>query len=56
MFAFEAMRKSRRVERRYSDVRYFADHADAGHFAALGQPEAMLDDIRRLLPRCAEGG
>ena len=47
MFAGEAVRKSRRwVERRYSDVRVFAEHPKGGHFAALEQPDAMVTDIR----------
>lgn len=47
MLAKEHVRKSRRwVERRYSDVRYFAEHAQGGHFAALENPIALVDDIR----------
>lgn len=47
MFAGEAVRKSRRwIERRYSDVRFFAEHPAGGHFAALEQPKLMVDDIR----------
>jgi epoxide hydrolase len=47
MFAGEAVRKSRRwIEKRYSDLRYFAEHSEGGHFAALEQPGPLVDDIR----------
>jgi len=47
MFAGDALRKSRRwIERRYSGLRFFADHARGGHFAALERPDAMIGDIR----------
>lgn len=47
MFKFEAVRKSRRwIERRYTNLRFFADHSEGGHFAALEQPTPMIDDIR----------
>lgn len=47
MLAHDDFRKSRRwVERRYSDVRHFAEHPKGGHFAALENPEAMIEDIR----------
>jgi microsomal epoxide hydrolase len=47
MLKCEAVRKSRRwIERRYTDLRFFADHAEGGHFAALEQPKSMIDDIR----------
>ncbi|CAM2158895.1 putative epoxide hydrolase (plasmid) [Pararobbsia alpina] len=47
MLAGEQVRKSRHwVERRYSDVRYFAEHEQGGHFAALENPHALVSDIR----------
>jgi microsomal epoxide hydrolase len=47
MFKFEAVRKSRRwIERRYTNLRFFADHSEGGHFAALEQPTPMIADIR----------
>jgi microsomal epoxide hydrolase len=40
MLAGEQVRKSRRwIEKRYSDVRYFAEHQQGGHFAALENPD-----------------
>ncbi|MBB5510423.1 epoxide hydrolase family protein [Paraburkholderia atlantica] len=47
MLAGEQVRKSRRwIEQRYSDVRYFAEHKQGGHFAALENPHALVGDIR----------
>jgi pimeloyl-ACP methyl ester carboxylesterase len=47
MFAGEAVRKSRRwIAARYANLRYFAEHTEGGHFAALERPDAMIADIR----------
>jgi pimeloyl-ACP methyl ester carboxylesterase len=48
MFPKEHVRKSRRwVERRYSNVVHFNELPAGGHFGALEQPEAFVDEVRR---------
>lgn len=43
----EYVRKSERwVRRRYTDLRLFSEVARGGHFAALEQPELLVEDIR----------
>ncbi len=43
----EAVRKSRRqLERRYSDIVFFNEPAEGGHFFALEQPDTFVADIR----------
>jgi pimeloyl-ACP methyl ester carboxylesterase len=43
----EAVRKSRRqLERRYTNIVYFNEPAEGGHFFALEQPQTIVDDIR----------
>jgi pimeloyl-ACP methyl ester carboxylesterase len=47
VFPREAIRASRRwLERRYANVLYYAQHEHGGHFAALEQPQALVDDVR----------
>ena len=48
MLPKEHVRKSRRwLERRYSQVVYFNEGAAGGHFAAMEQPDVLVDDIRK---------
>jgi len=43
----EAVRKSRRqLDRRHSDVVFFNEPAEGGHFFALEQPDTLVADIR----------
>lgn len=47
MFPHEILASSRRwVEARHSDVRLFREHDAGGHFAALEQPAALVEDLR----------
>jgi pimeloyl-ACP methyl ester carboxylesterase len=47
MFPQEHVRKSRRwLERRYSNVVHFNEPAEGGHFGALEQPDAFVEDVR----------
>jgi len=47
MLAGEQVRKSPSwIERRYCDVRHFGEHEQGGHFAALENPKALINDIR----------
>lgn len=49
IFGAEVPRPSRRwVERRYPDLRYWAEHARGGHFAAWEAPDALVEDLRRF--------
>ncbi|TWH74848.1 microsomal epoxide hydrolase [Modestobacter roseus] len=48
----EYVRKSRRwVERRYTDLLHFDQVAAGGHFAALEQPELLVEEIRTTFRR-----
>jgi microsomal epoxide hydrolase len=48
MLPMEHVRKSRRwIERRYSQVVYFNEGKAGGHFAAIEQPQILVDDIRK---------
>ena len=47
MFPQEQVRKSRRwIERRYGNVVHFNEPDQGGHFAALEQPGALVDELR----------
>lgn len=47
IFPAEVPRPSRRwAERRYPDIRYWAEHGRGGHFPALEVPELLVDDLR----------
>jgi pimeloyl-ACP methyl ester carboxylesterase len=47
LFAAELPHPSRRwAERRYPDIRYWADHDRGGHFPALETPDLLIDDLR----------
>jgi epoxide hydrolase len=47
IFPQEIVPASRRfVEARFRDLRHYAEHPRGGHFAALEQPEALVEDIR----------
>lgn len=47
MFPQEQVRKSRRwIERRYGNVVHFGEPEQGGHFAALEQPGALVDEVR----------
>ena len=47
IFGAEVPRPSRRwVERRYPDLRYWAEHTRGGHFAAWEAPDALVGDLR----------
>ena len=48
MLPKEQVRKSRRwLERRYSNVVYFNEGDAGGHFAAMEQPDILVNDIRK---------
>lgn len=52
MFPQEQVRKSRRwIERRYGNVVHFNEPDRGGHFAALEQPGALVDEIRATFVR-----
>ena len=47
MFPREALRLSRRwAEKRFADLRHYAQPERGGHFAAMEHPAALIDDIR----------
>lgn len=47
MFPGEALRLSRRwAEKRFADLRHYNQPARGGHFAAMENPAALVDDIR----------
>lgn len=47
MFPGEAVRLSRRwAERRFADLRFFNEPSRGGHFAAMENPAAFVDDVR----------
>ncbi|BCM82279.1 hypothetical protein mvi_07400 [Methylobacterium indicum] len=47
MFPGEAVRLSRRwAERRFADLRFFNEPTRGGHFAAMENPAAFIDDVR----------
>ena len=47
MFRGEQVRLSRRwAEARFDRLLHFREHAEGGHFAALEQPGALVDDLR----------
>lgn len=47
MFPGEQLRLSRRwAERRFADLRFFAEADRGGHFAAMENPQAMVEHIR----------
>jgi pimeloyl-ACP methyl ester carboxylesterase len=47
IFPAEVPRPSRRwAERRYPDLRYWAEHDRGGHFPALEVPDLLVDDLR----------
>lgn len=47
VFAGELPRPSRRwAQRRYPDIRYWAEHDTGGHFPALEVPELLVADLR----------
>jgi pimeloyl-ACP methyl ester carboxylesterase len=47
IFPREIMRPSRRwCERRFTDIRFFEEPEHGGHFAALEQPETLVDHVR----------
>jgi pimeloyl-ACP methyl ester carboxylesterase len=47
VFPAEAPRPSRRwAERRYPDIRYWAEHPRGGHFPALEAPDLFVNDLR----------
>ena len=49
IFAGEVPRPSRRwTDRRYPDVRYWAEHDRGAHFPALEVPELLVDDLREF--------
>ncbi|MFB9321958.1 epoxide hydrolase family protein [Cryptosporangium minutisporangium] len=47
IFPAEVPRPSRRwAERRYPDIRYWAEHRRGGHFPALEVPDLLVNDVR----------
>ncbi|WP_448610738.1 epoxide hydrolase family protein [Geodermatophilus sp. URMC 60] len=47
VFPAEVPRPSRRwAERRYRDIRYWAEHPRGGHFPALEVPDLLVEDLR----------
>lgn len=47
VFGHEVPRPSKRwAQRRFSDIRLWREHARGGHFAALEQPDVLVDDLR----------
>jgi pimeloyl-ACP methyl ester carboxylesterase len=47
IFPTEVPHPSRRwAERRYPNIRYWAEHEYGGHFPALGEPELLIEDLR----------
>jgi microsomal epoxide hydrolase len=47
MFPGEALRLSRRwAEKRFADLRHYNQPERGGHFAAMENPAALVDDIR----------
>jgi pimeloyl-ACP methyl ester carboxylesterase len=47
VFPHEILPVSRRwSETRFTDLRWFGEHDKGGHFAAMEQPAALLDDVR----------
>jgi epoxide hydrolase len=47
LFPKEIFRPSRRwAEKRFTDIRYWNELEKGGHFAALEQPEAFVDEVR----------
>ena len=47
IFPKEILRLSRRlVEQRFSDLRFYNAPERGGHFAALEQPDVVVDDLR----------
>ncbi|WP_250030269.1 epoxide hydrolase family protein [Paractinoplanes maris] len=47
LFPAEVPHPSRRwAERRYPDIRYWAEHDRGGHFPALEVPDLLVDDLR----------
>ncbi len=47
IFPREIIPASRRfIEARFTDLRTYVEHPRGGHFAALEQPAALVDDIR----------
>jgi pimeloyl-ACP methyl ester carboxylesterase len=47
VFPREILPVSRRwTETRFTDLRWFREHDKGGHFAAMEQPAALLDDVR----------
>jgi pimeloyl-ACP methyl ester carboxylesterase len=49
VFPKEIYRSSRRwAEKRFTDLRFFADHDKGGHFAAFEQPDQFVADVREF--------
>ncbi|WP_328470410.1 epoxide hydrolase [Actinoplanes sp. NBC_00393] len=49
IFPAEVPRPSRRwAERRYPDIRYWAEHERGGHFPALEVPDLLIQDLREF--------
>jgi pimeloyl-ACP methyl ester carboxylesterase len=47
LFPYEIARQPRQwIERRYTDLRYWSEPQVGGHFAAMEQPEAFVDELR----------
>jgi hypothetical protein len=47
VFPGEALRLSRRwAEKRFADLRYYAQPSSGGHFAAMENPAALVHDVR----------
>ncbi|MET8154584.1 epoxide hydrolase family protein [Actinoplanes sp. NPDC049668] len=52
IFPAEVPRPSRRwAERRYPDIRYWAEHGRGGHFPALEVPDLLVGDLRAFFRR-----
>ena len=52
MFPGESLRLSRRwAEQRFADLRYYNQPDRGGHFAAMENPAAFIDDVRATLTR-----
>jgi microsomal epoxide hydrolase len=50
MFPGEQLRLSQRwAERRFANLVHFNELARGGHFAAMEQPAAFVDEVRRTL-------